>query len=406
MAGTAAASRNWPLISAVFTHEAEKRIFEEFLGYDPARLNRRAVHGQISEHLRTGRALREITGAFDNPGHWEAVVQRLAPDLLAEVAGVNVLVLDHDGRVRAHGDPERPRLVVARTSPETEEGRGWAGVMPDSSASQWQAEEPFGAIKIDDHGRMAQYAAAGEEARLGDAQQQAAGTAGLRVEPTQVGPDSFYSAVLAAAGGGLLLDRGTYVGTPEGLRQNLADLVRERPDVLDVTNWRQIRDITDDDELDVERITNVLSDSASPEASQLIPYLAGPYLGVELSVIQPDGNTSIHGTGQAITIAPTTGQDGLTHWAALVPARENPFQETGLAGLPVLPDLPGLPDFNEVVGTGRWDPDYYKLIRPETSQPEEPWRNSTFCLPDGDGNLACVSVTVITVQPSADSMVI
>jgi hypothetical protein len=182
--------------------------------------------------------------------------------------------------------------------------------------------------------------------------------------------------------------------------------------VLDAATWQEIGQITDDEDLDTEKIVDALTDPAGRNTDRFARHLIGPYLDLELRVIEPDGATHAHGTGRALTIAPTTDQQGQTHWAALVPTSpQEPHQATqpsGLPGLPELPGLPGLPrlpDLDRPSITTRWDPDYFKLLKPGAAQAEDPWRNSTFCVENEDGVLACVSVAVITVDhPSAANL--
>jgi hypothetical protein len=71
----------------------------------------------------------------------------------------------------------------------------------------------------------------------------------------------------AAASGGVLLDRDTFVDTPARFRLALAGLPRERPDVLDAATWQEIGHITDDEDLDTEKIVDVLTDH--PPAANL-----------------------------------------------------------------------------------------------------------------------------------------
>jgi hypothetical protein len=388
MVGSPDGLGNRPLIRAAFIFEARERILEEFLGHDVSRLDQRAVHHQIDQHLDTGAAAGYIEHAIATPGHWEPITELLAPDLMADLAEVNLLVLEPDGRVRGHGDPAHRRLVLARTNPGPASAPGWAAVVPQTRE---QESEPFADVTIDVASRPAEHIEAGQPAVLNDHQQQAANEEALQIEPTQVGTDSIYSAVLAAAGGGILIDRDTYIDTSAQLRQTLARLVRERPDLLDSATWQQIQQNAEED-LNTEQIIDALIDPAGQDTDQYARHLVGPYLGIELRVIEPDGATHIHGTGRPITIAPTTSQHGHTHWAALVPPTwHEPLHQTQLPG------LPQLPAFDQPITT-RWNPDHYKLQQPGTSETEDPWRNSTFCVKNEDGVLACVSVSVITIN--------
>jgi hypothetical protein len=49
-----------------------------------------------------------------------------------------------------------------------------------------------------------------------------------------------------------------------------------------------------------------LTDPADRNTDRFARRLIGPYLDLELRVIEPDGATHAHGTGRALTIAPTT----------------------------------------------------------------------------------------------------
>jgi hypothetical protein len=327
---------------------------------------------------------------------------------------VHLLVVDPDGRVHGHGDPDARRLALARLSAQGAAPAGWAALVPEGTGQEAgpaarPGAGPFGDVRVDTTTRLTERVPAGEAAALGDLQRQVAEEEGLRVEPTQAGPESIYSAILVAVGGGIWLARDMYVDSPTELRHALAGLVRERPDVLDAATWQRLRRITGDDDLDTEKIVDVLTDPAGWPTDQLARHLAAPYLGVELRVIEPgdDQAPGAQGTGRPITIAPTPGRHGEGHWAALVPARPGtpPLTEfVDLPGLPPLPSppvLPGLPEslaFDRPLAAAQWDPDHYRLLKPGAVEPDDPWRNSSFCVEDENGAINCVSVAVIILD--------
>ncbi|MEV0405992.1 hypothetical protein [Actinoallomurus sp. NPDC050550] len=393
-----------PLLAAAFAFAARERILEEFLDDDVSRLDPRAVDDQIKDHLRTGAAADYTAHAIATPGHWEDITQLLAPNLLAGLIGLNLLVLEPDGRVRGHGDPAARRLILARTSADTAAAPGWAAVVPHTPG---QGTEPFTGVTIDvqaDAGsRPAEHTEALQPAVLNDHQSQVADEQALRTQPTQTDTDSFYSAVLTAAGGILIhpdtFDPDRVINTPARLRQTLAGLIRERPDALEATTRQQTRPNPQD--LDTEQIIDALTNPTHPTTDRYARDLIGSYFG-ELRVIEPDGTIHTQGTGGPITIAPTTDEYGHTHWAALVP----PAGHESLPHVqsPALPALPSPPlDFDQPP-TPAWDPEHYKLQQPGTPHTEDPWRSSTFCLEE-NGVRACVSVALITlIRPTATNL--
>jgi hypothetical protein len=181
--------------------------------------------------------------------------------------------------------------------------------------------------------------------------------------------------------GGIMIDRGTYADTAAGLRRGLARLVRERPDVLDSVAWPR----SGEGERDAEDIINRLTDPAAHDVGGLARLLIGPYLGVELRVVEPDGEVRTRGRGRPLTVAPTEGANG-TQWAALVPKPNLAPQNPSSSGLDGGFDRPSLKN--------PWSASAYQLVGPGTRSAEAPWRNSTFCAPV-NGVLACVSVTVV-----------
>ncbi|WP_290118260.1 hypothetical protein [Actinomadura sp. DC4] len=370
----------WPLATAAYRFAAKERVIEEFLGEDLAKLNHKSVDGRIDVHLGSGAAA-EYTGAgVAEPGHWEELVRMLAPGLVAEGAGVGVKVLEPDGRVRAYepaGGGRADDLVLARASGSS----GWAALMPEPGARPAE-------VGADETTRFTAGVPTGEMAVLSGGQQHAQGR--LTVQPTEAGANSFYSALLAASGGGVMLGRETFVDTPSGLREGLARLVRNRPDVLSEENLQAIGQSVGAETVIGEHIVAALTDPAAGNIDEIARHLVGPYLGVELSVLEHDGEIRTYGHGRPVTLAPT-GDAADPHWAALVPGRP----PAALQGLPGLPGLPALPGIDEPLREVRWSRDHFKNVGPGAQEAEDPWRNSTFCLTDAAGAINCVSVTVV-----------
>ncbi|MFB9830702.1 hypothetical protein [Actinoallomurus acaciae] len=360
---------------AAFQVAAEERIIEEFLGHDLSKLDPKAVYDQIAWHLETGAAATYIADAVEEPGHWAEMTRLLAPALLAASADVALKVVEPDGRVHAYqADAGARDVVLARAGSLGAGSSAWAAVLPESGGSPAD-------VRADETVHLGATVPAGEPAVLDDEQKQVADTEKLSVVPTAHGADSIFSAVLAAAGGGIMIDRATYADTAAGLRRGLARLVRERPDVLDSVAWPR----SGEGERDAEEIVSRLTDPAAHDVGGLARLLLGPYLGVQLRVAEPDGEVRVRGRGRPLTVAPTEGRNG-THWAALVP-RPNPApRDPSSSGLDGRLDRPPLKN--------PWSATAYRLVGPGARPAEAPWRNSTFCAPV-NGVLACVSVAVV-----------
>ncbi|MCO6005325.1 hypothetical protein NE236_10045 [Actinoallomurus purpureus] len=380
--GTNAAELSkWPLVPAGYGFAGGERVLEEFLRA-AAEFDSAAVHRRMVEHFETGMAAQYIERAIAQPGHWEEAVRLLAPPLLAEAAGVRLTILEHDGSVLAYepaGASQAGDLVLARTNPRSATTPLW-------SALVGEAGKTLPRIDADKTIRITAGPSTGQPATLSGHQQNIAGTRELEVQPTEAGADSIYSAVLAAMGGGVLLDRGTFVDTPSQLREGLARSLRERPDVLGRDARGQI------DQSD-EEIISALTDPVARNTDGIARHLIAPYLGVELSIVEREGEIRADGGGRSITLAPTGSVDN-PHWAALVPSRSvsHDIAPVGLLGLPKLPLDADQP---QISNNNKWSRDGFELVEPEAREVGSPWRNATFCLEDEDGNMACVSVAVV-----------
>ncbi|MEV0405349.1 hypothetical protein [Actinoallomurus sp. NPDC050550] len=387
------ATAGWPnaLIRAAFRYETQARILGEFLGNDLSQYHPQAVHQQISTHLTDGNAVHYIEQAFSEPGHWEQIVDALSPAFLADLAERYVLVLGTDKRVRGYGNPAAPRLLLARTDATP---AGWATLTPLTTEPAAQHTEPFTRIEPDIHVGPTDLAPANAPAELNGPQQQTAEQNDLRIQPTPDGDLS--SAILTAAGGILLIDRDTYLTTPTDLPETLAGLIDERRDLLDTAPLEQISQ-TIGEPAGIDHIIDVLSDPTA-HTEPYIRHLSGRYFGYELRVIEPDGTITTHGTGQPITIAPTTGPTGTVHWAALTPADSPTTGHSPATDRSLATDQPPI--------TG-WNPDRYTRQQPGTpAQADEHWRSSSVCATVTTTNeqgeqvqvRACVSVAVITLD--------
>ncbi|GAA4620361.1 hypothetical protein GCM10023196_004040 [Actinoallomurus vinaceus] len=377
----AAELSKWPLVPAGYGFAGGERVLEEFLRA-AAEFDSAAVHRRMVEHFETGMAAQYIERAIAQPGHWEEAVRLLAPPLLAEAAGVRLAILERDGSVLAYepaGDPQAGDLVLARTNPRSATTPLW-------SALVGKAGKTLPPVGVDKTIRITAGPSTGQLATLSGHQQNIAGTRELKVQPTEAGADSIYSAVLAAMGGGVLIDRGTFVDTPSQLREGLARSLRERPDVLGRDARGQIGQSH-------EAIISALTDPVARNTDQIAQHLIGPYLGVELNIVEREGEIRADGGGRSITLAPTGSVDQ-PHWAALVPSRpvSHDIAPVGLLGLPKLPLDADQP---QISNNNKWSRDGFELVEPEAREVGSPWRNATFCLEDEDGNMACVSVAVV-----------
>jgi hypothetical protein len=382
--------RDWPTIQAAYIFAGEARILTDFFGNDPTEVVRQVLHAQLNDHINTGEAWNFIKTAITRPGHWDQITDQLAPDLLTDVFGFSLVIIDSQGRTRLHGDAGGQRLVVAHTQADAGAQRGWAAVIPDAQAQDQAVTRPLADLAIDTATALTKQVATGETAPLNADQQRTAGDEQLRIEPTEIGATSFSSAVLTAAGGGFLLDSDTYIGSPEQLREILATVLRDRPDLLPPAAGEQIQQITDG--MDAEDLVDAVKNPADPVGDQIAQHLVAPYLGINLRVIGTDGTIAEQGAGQQVIVAPTS-QDGQPHWAALVPTVQTP--RVG-AHLPTLPGLPDLFHFDQPASGTPWNTADYKILEPDTEKIDDPWRDSTFSRDEVGESIYCVSVTLIS----------
>ena len=364
------------LLSSAFRFHADQRQLEEN-GYNWKALNHDALHVMMSNHLQSGEAVRFTATAIETPGYWEQVTQQLAPHLLAESAGVHLLVLEPDGQVRGYGDRSKPRLVLARADTGMT-GRAWASVRSNKSGTDARTFDDIIADTaislpvtkpVTEHG--------GTPATLIKGQQEWADRKGLQVQPTRAGRDSIYSAILAAAGGVLHLDAETVVHSAEGLRRGLAGLVRARPDVLESG---------DPEEVVKGLITATLDDTRAR-------IVAARYLGIKITTRESDVRDLTYGRGHEIHIAPAQEKEGQGHWAALTP-RPNPLRYADTFNKPrtATADLPTTSRPN--------DEREYRIDTRGNRQPDG-WTQASQCatiLVNGKWVDACVSVAVIEVS--------
>lgn len=364
-----------PVLPAAFMFAAENRIIEEFFGNDLEGFDRKAVYEQIARHIRTGAATRFVEPGIREPGHWEEITQLLAPALLAANADVRVKVVERDGRVRAYetttGDATRD-IVLARAGADAG-STVWEAVRPSETPADVRADETI---------RGVTGTSSGETAVLTERQTYSAQDLG--VAPTEKGADSFYSALLQAAGGAVMLSRDRYAATPTELRDGLADLVRERPDLLETLPVPQSGEAWNAEKV----IDRIRTEPVGHDIDRPTLFLIGAYLGVTISVLERDGRSSLYAgrKGRSLTVAPTT-EEGTSdaHWAALVenrPLRGTPSGQERL--------------FDRPSARKAWSEDTYKVVNPGTRTAEESaWREPSFCAYDADGNKTCVSVTVV-----------
>ncbi|MCO6000261.1 hypothetical protein [Actinoallomurus rhizosphaericola] len=394
-----------PMGAMVFA-EFQDRIVVEHLDNNLSVYHRQAVFEQISAHLADRSADGYIRRAFDRPGHWEPIVHALAPAALADLTGMNLLVVGADGRVRAYGDPQAPRVVLARTDPSSAAPAGWGALVPEAAATIGSHPRPVAGIEPDIEIRPTEPEPAGAPAALTAAQLESMGKNGLLIGPATGG---FLHAVRAATQDRLAADRYTPITTDTDLREFLAKAVRERPDLLDEETWQgirrtwqEIRKASDKTDPGIEDIVDTLAAAdrtTTPDAEvDIIKHLISPYTGYQIRVLEPEGEIKTYGTGVPITIA-KPDRTGSSHWAVLTPTATAHPQ-----------DLPGLPPLSDLLDLSPspqdWHPDDFTVVQGGAARADDLWRSPTFCAKvwitreDGTKELvpACVSVTVITID--------
>ncbi|MCO5973630.1 hypothetical protein [Actinoallomurus soli] len=385
-------------MGAMVVAEFEERILAEFLGNDLSVFRQEAVFGQISTHLADGSADRYIRHAFDQPGHWEPIVDVLAPAVLADLTGRNLLVVGADGRVRAYGDSQAPRVVLARTDPSSAASAGWVTAVPETAETSGARPHPVAAIEPDIQIWPTEPEPAGAPAALTGAQLKSIRENGLGIGPAT---GDFLRAVRGATQGRLLADRNTPITTDTSLREFLAKAVRERPDLLDEAAWEGIREASDKTDPGIEDVVDALTadPATTPGADRYTPHLISPYTGYQVRILEPGGGITTHGTGEPITIAATADGTGSTSWAVLTsPAK------------PAITELPGLPPLSDLIeqppAPQDWDPADFTVLEEGVERADDYWRQASVCAKvwitneDGERELvpACVSVTVITLD--------
>jgi hypothetical protein len=366
---TAAESlRDFPSIHAAFASEGADRIIEEFFGQDPSGANAYAVARQLEEHIGSGKANAYVVQAVAEPNHWEHVTQPIALDAIAHWSGRGVLSVDPGGQVRLHGDPDAPRLAVARPVTDTDRN-GWVALTPehmDAELFRDAAVDTVTSLKSS-------------------------------IPHTETGADSFYHAVLDASGGAIQIDRDTQVSTPAELKARLTTFLLDRPDVLDTATRESIeRETGISAGAGVDQLIDALADPAGHEGEVVARHLIGGYLGKELKVVEPDGSEHTYGTGRPLTINSVTDEHGESRWAAL------PFEPRDLDLDLGHAEDGGLSTVQaERVGQTQWTPESFDLKAPDEVQAEDPWRSASFCVEievDGQMQKACVSVAVLTLD--------
>lgn len=392
--------RDFPAIQAAFAFEGPERVFEEFFDQNPTGANVHAVHRQIDEHIDSGKAAQYLAEAIAEPGHWEQITQLTALDALADLTGHGLLVVDPHGQVHLHGDPAAPRLAVARVGSESADRPGWAALVPAESSA-----DSFDHVAVDTATSLTPRTEVGTAAAITEPQRAAVASGKLAVMPTEAGSESFYHAVLTASGGAIQIDRNTLVTTPADLRHQLASLVLDRPDVIDTAARQRIaQDLGIGEAPSNEELIDALADQSSRDGEAIASQLIGSYLGTELNIVGPDGAKSTYGTGRPITIISVGSHQDASHWAALVPKPRTvglgPGQGVKLesshdeiSGLQTAPAL----GVDERVRPALWASESFTLRPPDKVQTEDPWRSTSFCV-EIDGETACVSVAVLTLD--------
>ncbi|MFB9831473.1 hypothetical protein [Actinoallomurus acaciae] len=392
---------DWPLANAAYRFAGEHRIIEDFFPDTLAQVDQQRLHDQILDHIASGEASRYIAEGFASPDHWPQMVDILGIDAIARALGRDVVVLGSDGQAERHGQAGGPPIVVARITFTGGAGLkpGWGAVVPAGDAAS--TIESIDAVDV----TPVRSAPAGD-APLSEGQRRTAEARALAIRPTLTGPRSFYDAVLATVGGAYLLDNEIVIATPERLRDTLATLVRDRPDVLSEQDRQHIREVVgavDDDE-----IRDILRDDEDPRGVEMAKRLIGPYLALDLTVILQNGEITEYGEpvvahdgaepavrrfGQPITLAEPgvheeVGAAG-PHWAAFT-ATPPPYDVR-------LHELSDPDDLNETRVIRPWDPRRFRTVVPhEKHRQDDPWRDSSYShSPDPHVDDYCVSVAVV-----------
>jgi len=291
---------------ATYTFESEARIVENYFDGTRGVADPRAVHEEIAGHVRSGDAWHYIAQALTRPGEWDAITTALAPALLAERAGLDLLVVDGARSIR-YGVDGGTRVVLSRTADLVPV---WSVVRPGGDSQRLAAV--VAATPLVDT-RTAVSPVQHVDPALEGALRASAGGQDVSVLRTASGRDAFYAAVLAAVGGGLVVERGGYVSTPQQLRATLARLVTERADVL---TPEAVRHIEQETGLAGAREIGRALQEDSQAADVVGAHLAGPYLGVELRVLGAEiATASVR--GRRVVLARQTDQDGAVRWTAL-----------------------------------------------------------------------------------------
>lgn len=416
------ALRGLPSIAAAFAFEGAERIVEEYFDQHAAAADLRALDRQLDEHIETGKAVEFIAKAVEEPGHWERITRWPALDALADWAGVTIFVVGHDGGVHQHGELTDRRLAVASVDTELTDPPGWAALVPRHTGGDATEAVPSGFedVTADTVSSLTRSTPAAESAaELGERQLAAVAQHGLTVMPTATG--SMFDAFLSAAGGAIQIGRDALISTSAQLRQTLADLLRDRPDVLaPATRQRVERDMRDagliDGRADArivagnidEELRDALDDPATLGAEAYAPHLFGAYLGVEVNILGSDGEISTYGTGRPVYIAAASsdGQAGEERWSALVAPPRTPEVERSAEEMPddraeesaQEPAERAAPaDLGEIAQTP-WHPDEFTLVQPTEERVDDAWRSSTFCVANTEGQLACVNAAVFVLD--------
>jgi hypothetical protein len=228
------------------------------------------------------------------------------------------------------------------------------------------------------------------ESVLDDTQRQVAEERKLSVVSATSGTDAFYEAVLASVGGGLLVDRNTYVSSPDQLRTALAGLVAEHPAALTPAIRETIQRETG--RSDTASILEALREPAEDGAAVIGAHLVGPYLGVELHVLTPGGAATYGGRGRRVVLAPQEQQGEVSRWTALA-ERGQGDPATTHASRSALPSLPahqtGALSLNQQSRPVTRRSQGFQHVAPGKKVSDAGWHKSSY---SGD---YCVSVSVV-----------